>query len=75
MNLSNLSDLTLSMLAAREDLTHSMIVVIGTELRIRREAREAVAQAAALASYYANSVGGSVLADYRSGNVTIIEAK
>ena len=53
-------------------------MVIVAELRTRREAREAAAQVAsqvaALASYYKTSVGGSVLADYRSGNVTIIKA-
>ncbi len=72
MNLSKLSDLTLSMLAAREDLTPAMVVVIVAELRSRREAREAAARAQAIADWYDNSISGSVLEDYREGNTITI---
>ena len=77
-NLATLSPAALLLLAQRGDLTPAMKVVIADELRARREAREAARdladRRAALAAYYAESVGGSVLADYRSGNVSMIYA-
>lgn len=76
--LASLSNAALLLLAERDDLTPAMKVVIADELRARREALEAARdeadRRAALAAYYAESVGGSVLADYRAGNVTTIFA-
>lgn len=68
--LSTLSDRALIALGERDDLAPAMVAALVTELRSRRE-RSA---RAALAAYYRDSVGGSVLADYRAGNVQVINA-
>ena len=76
--MNTLSPAALLILAQRGDLTPAMKIAITSELRARREAREAARdladRRAALFAYYADSVGGSVLADYRAGNVTTIKA-
>ncbi len=73
-NLSRLSLSTLATLAGRGDLTAAMQAAIADELRRRRQAREDTDRAS-LAAYYAGSVGGSVLNDYRAGNTKIINAE
>ncbi len=64
--LRKLSDDALIILASREDLTPSMMVVITAELKRRREIIQ-------LQSYYDQSVSGSVLEDYKAGNVRTIK--
>lgn len=64
--LRRLSDDALIILASREDLTPSMMVVITAELKRRREIIQ-------LQSYYDQSVSGSVLEDYKAGNVRTIK--
>jgi len=68
--LSTLSDRALIALGERDDLAPAMVAALVTELRTRRER----ANRDALAAYYRDSVGGSVLADYRAGNVQVINA-
>jgi hypothetical protein len=74
MDLTHLSDATLIDLASREDLTPRMVVVILAEVKRRNAVDDLAERKASLANYYQNSAGGSVLADYRAGNVTTIKA-
>tara|TARA_R110002020_G_scaffold12872_2_gene46763 strand:- start:26 stop:268 length:243 start_codon:yes stop_codon:yes gene_type:complete len=70
--LSRLPLTTLADLATSDNLTAKMKAAISSELRYRADKLEAErndqSARAALSEYYAQSVGGSVLADYRSGN-------